>query len=151
MCECLLCGRKLKAKKSIEREEGPYGPTCYRIYKNMQKVQKNDINSEILKNIQEENKFLKMEITRIQMQLRTIKTNPGNFRSTEDPIERIKREEKRPEQKLNEGSMIAVMGELKSIFDSMDNIRSILEKPTEFSTLNPPKDIYSNTPKDMYS
>lgn len=132
MINCKLCGRPLTSQESIKRG---YGATCYRIHMNTQKLQKTDDFFEQIENIKTENTFLKMEIKMIKSQLKLIQTNTY---TREEPIERIKREERKVEQKPMVNKMVEVMNTLREKFkimhEAMGDVRSILDKHEEYET-----------------
>ncbi|MFW9772953.1 MAG: DUF6011 domain-containing protein [Candidatus Heimdallarchaeota archaeon] len=114
---CKRCGRVLKSAKSIELG---YGPTCYKIIN----LQDNPIN------VQEEIKFLKMEIKLVKNIMRELRTN--NFTSCQNsPIIKIRKEEKRPEREINKGQMIEVIQELKTCFQTCDGDVKNLLRPIQ--------------------
>jgi hypothetical protein len=117
---CKRCGRVLKSIKSIKLG---YGPTCYRIIK----FHDNRVN------IQEEIKFLKIEIKTLKKTVRELRTN--KFTSYQSPpIERIKIEERSPERNINKGKMTEVIQELKSRFQNCNgDVRSLL-KPIQIES-----------------
>ncbi|MFX1406861.1 MAG: DUF6011 domain-containing protein [Promethearchaeota archaeon] len=117
---CKRCGRVLKSPKSIKLG---YGPTCYRIIK----FHDNPLN------IQEEIKFLKLEINMLKKALRELKSN--NFTPNQDsPILRIRKEETGSERDVNKNQMKAVIQELKSQFQNCNgDVRSLL-KPIQIES-----------------
>lgn len=117
---CKRCGRVLKSAKSIKLG---YGPTCYRITK----FHDNPLN------IQEEIKFLKLEINMLKKALRELKSN--NFSPhQESPILRIRKEERSPEIDAKKNQMIQVIQELKIQFQNCNgDVRSLL-KPIQIET-----------------
>lgn len=108
MCKCKRCGRALKSIESVKRG---YGATCYRIFKLQEKPEpevKPEVNSEIA--------FLKLEIKTLKRMFRNIQ-----IKGTIEPIERIKRDDHRPERDSNKGNFAGVMTEMKSIFKLQEN------------------------------
>ncbi|MFX0081584.1 MAG: DUF6011 domain-containing protein [Candidatus Hodarchaeota archaeon] len=119
---CKRCGRVLKSTKSIKLG---YGPTCYRI----SKFHDNAINI----NIEEEIKFLKIEIKMLKKIIRDIKAN--NFTSNQSiPILRIKKEHSNLEKNRNKSQMIEVIQELKNLFQNCNGDIKNLLKPTQIET-----------------
>ena len=114
---CKRCGKVLKAARSVELG---YGPTCYKKIKN----QDNNIN------LEEEVKFLKIEIKTLKKLLNELRVN--QVLPTEDsPIIRIeKRIENRvkdPVRDVKRHQMREVLQELKSTFQACNgNIKSLL-------------------------
>ncbi|MFX0027078.1 MAG: DUF6011 domain-containing protein [Candidatus Hermodarchaeota archaeon] len=117
---CKRCGRVLKAARSIELG---YGPTCYKIIK----FQENPIN------IEEEIKFLKIEINMVKRIIRELKTNKFTSYQTV-PIIKIRKEEERPERDINRGQMIEVIQELKTCFKNCNGDVKSLLKPIQIET-----------------
>ncbi|MFX1590131.1 MAG: DUF6011 domain-containing protein [Promethearchaeota archaeon] len=114
---CKRCGRVLKAARSIKLG---YGPTCYKIIK----FQENPIN------IEEEIKFLKIEINMVKRIIRELKTNKFTSNQTL-PIIKIRKEEERPERDTNRGQMIEVIQELKTCFENCNGDVKSLLKPIQ--------------------
>jgi len=108
---CKRCGRALRSQESIKRG---YGPKCFKITqlqdKNQDKNQDKKITSEI--------DFLKCEINMIKRQLK--QSQHKIFAHESRPIERIKKEEKRPERNFNMVNFSTVINELKTIFTQGD-------------------------------
>jgi hypothetical protein len=126
MCKCKRCGRVLKSPESIERG---YGKTCYRIVQ-FQESTKPEVKTEINQEIA----FLKLEIKTLKRMFKQIQ-----IKGTIEPIERIKRDDHRPERDSNKGNFAGVMKEMKSIFKLQENfhytnilkpeIRECIESP----------------------
>jgi transcription elongation factor Elf1 len=111
---CKRCGRELKSAKSIKLG---YGPTCYRIIK----FHDNPIN------IQEEIKFLKIEINLLKKVIRELKSNKSISYQT-SPIIKIRNQENHLERDVNKGNMKEVIHELKSCFQNCNgDVRSLLK------------------------
>jgi len=126
---CKRCGRKLTSAKSIKLG---YGPTCYRKI-TLQKSSQVNSNK-----IEEELKFLKIELKMVKKTLRELRANPiqstGVRFSQSSPIVRIRREESRPERDVNKGRMTKVIQELKACFQNCNgDVRSLL-KPAQMDT-----------------
>ncbi len=117
---CKRCGRVLKAARSIKLG---YGPTCYNIIK----FQESPIN------IEEEIKFLKIEINLVKRIIRELKTNKYTSYQTL-PIIKIRKEEERPERDINRGQMTEVIQELKACFESCNGDVKSLLKPIQMET-----------------
>ncbi|MFX1243055.1 MAG: DUF6011 domain-containing protein [Promethearchaeota archaeon] len=112
---CKRCGRVLKSARSIKLG---YGPTCYRIVKSHDKPI----------NIQEEIKFLKIEINMLKKIIRELKPNMGiSYQAI--PIMRIRNEEKNLERDINKVQMKEVIQELKSCFQNCNGDIKNLLKP----------------------
>jgi len=111
---CKRCGRVLKSARSIKLG---YGPTCYRIIK----CQENPIN------IEEEIKFLKIEINMVKRTIRELKTNKATSCQT-FPILKMRKEESHPERDTSKGQMIEVIQELKTCFQNCNgDVKSLLK------------------------
>ncbi|MFX0038347.1 MAG: DUF6011 domain-containing protein [Promethearchaeota archaeon] len=111
---CKRCGRVLKSVKSIKLG---YGPTCYRIVK----FHDNPIN------IQEEIKFLKIEINMLKKVIRELKPNKGIPYQT-SPIIKIRNEETNLERDINKVQMKEVIQELKNCFQNCNgDVKSLLK------------------------
>ncbi|MFW9828983.1 MAG: DUF6011 domain-containing protein [Candidatus Thorarchaeota archaeon] len=111
---CKRCGRVLKSAKSIKLG---YGPTCYRIVKFHDKPI----------NIQEEIKFLKIEINMLKKILRELKPNKDISYQT-FPIINKRKEERNLERDINKVQMNEVIQELKSCFQNCNgDIKSLLK------------------------
>ncbi|NHJ20199.1 MAG: hypothetical protein EAX91_04585 [Candidatus Lokiarchaeota archaeon] len=111
---CKRCGRVLKSAKSIKLG---YGPTCYRIIK----FHDNPIN------IQEEIKFLKIEINLLKKVIRELKSNKSISYQT-SPIIKIRNQENYLERDVNKGHMKEVIQELKSCFQNCNgDVKSLLQ------------------------
>jgi len=114
---CKRCGRVLKSAKSIKLG---YGPTCYKIIK----FHNNSIN------IQEEIKFLKIEIKTLKKAIRELKFN--NFTTNQtSPIIKIRKEERSSERDINKGQMMEVIQELKCSFQNCNGDVKSLLKPIQ--------------------
>lgn len=115
---CKRCGRILRNKVSIARG---YGPTCYRLSQQneMERGNISDIK------IKSELDFLKCEIKMLKRLLKQAKCNSIHNNNISDPIERIKRDEHRPERNESKIAMSNVIGELKSLFKN-GNYRDLL-------------------------
>ena len=124
---CKRCGRELTSPKSIKLG---YGATCYRIVQ-LQKVEKPEAEPEFSQEIA----FLRCEIKTLKRMFRNIQTN-GSI----DSIERINRDNRRPEREPQKINMFVVIKELKVVFEG--DFRSRLEKVPE-SFLNH-ESIYNN-------
>ncbi|MFX0004628.1 MAG: DUF6011 domain-containing protein [Candidatus Hodarchaeota archaeon] len=111
---CKRCGRVLKSAKSIKLG---YGPTCYRIVK----FHDNPIN------IQEEIKFLKIEINMLKKIIRELKFNKiTSYQAS--PIIKIRNEARNLESDINKGQMKEVIQELKNCFQNCNgDIKSLLK------------------------
>jgi hypothetical protein len=117
---CKRCGRVLKSAKSIKLG---YGPTCYRI----SKFHDDPVN------VNEEIKFLKIEIKMLKKTLRELKVN--EFSTYQTPIiERIKKQERSTETDTNKGQMTKVIQELKSRFQNCNGDVKNLLKPIPIET-----------------
>ncbi len=126
---CKRCGRKLTSAKSIKLG---YGPTCYKKITIQESLQV-DSNK-----IEEELKFLKIELKMVKKTLRELRTNPIQsnevISSQASPIVRIRREESRPERDASKGRMREVIQELKACFQNCNgDVRSLL-KPAQMDT-----------------
>lgn len=110
---CKRCGRVLKATRSIKLG---YGPTCYNKIKN----QENHVN------LEEEVRFLKIEIKTLKKLLNELRVN--QVISTEvSPIKRIRSEVRVQENDDRKCQMREVLLELKSRFQSCDgDIKNML-------------------------
>ena len=114
---CKRCGRILKSAKSIKLG---YGPTCYRIIK----FHDNPIN------IQEEIKFLKIEINLLKKVIRELKSNKSiSYQTT--PIIKIRNQEDHLERDVNKGQMKEVILELKRSFQNCNGDVKSLLKPID--------------------
>ncbi|MFX1378551.1 MAG: DUF6011 domain-containing protein [Promethearchaeota archaeon] len=111
---CKRCGRVLKSAKSIKLG---YGPTCYRIVK----FHDNPIN------IEEEIKFLKIEINMLKKVVRDLKSNKLiSYQGS--PIIKIRNEESKLERDINKGQMKEVIQELKNCFQNCNgDVKSLLK------------------------
>jgi hypothetical protein len=111
---CKRCGRVLKSAKSIKLG---YGPTCHRIVK----FHDNSIN------IQEEIKFLKIEINTLKKVIRELKPNKIiSYQAS--PIIKIRNEERNLERDINKGQMKEVIQELKNCFQNCNgDVKSLLK------------------------
>ena len=112
---CKRCGRVLTSAKSIKLG---YGPTCYRIVK----FHDNPIN------IEEEIKFLKLEINMLKRVIRELKPNKIiSYQAT--PIIKIRNEERNVETDINKGQMKEVIQELKNFFQSCNgDVKSLFSE-----------------------
>jgi hypothetical protein len=125
---CKRCGRALKAAKSIKLG---YGPTCYR----KKKLDESSLT------LEEELKFLKIEIKMLKKIIRELKahvidTNISNSNiikannfipSQQIPIVRSIKEESRPKRNIGKGDMREVIQELKACFQKCNgDVRSLL-------------------------
>ncbi|MFX0105335.1 MAG: DUF6011 domain-containing protein [Candidatus Hodarchaeota archaeon] len=111
---CKRCGRVLKSAKSIKLG---YGPTCYRIVK----FHGNPIN------IQEEIKFLKIEINMLKKVIRELKLNK-HISYQASPIIKIRNEERNLERDIYQGQMKEVIKELKNSFQNCNgDVKSLLK------------------------
>ena len=110
---CKRCGRVLKATKSIKLG---YGPTCYKMIKNQ------DYNI----NLEEEVKFLKIEIKTLKKLLNELRLN--QVLSTEgSPIVRIRNELENPLRDVKKDHMKEVLRELKNKFQGCNgDIKTLL-------------------------
>ena len=110
---CKRCGRVLKANKSIKLG---YGPTCYKMIKNKD----NNIN------LEEEVKFLKIEIKTLKKLLNELRV-PQVISTKGPPIVRIRNELKDPVRDVKKDHMKEVLRELKDKFQGCDgDIKSLL-------------------------
>jgi hypothetical protein len=110
---CKRCGKVLKAARSIELG---YGPTCYKIIKN----QDNSIN------LEEEVKFLKIEIKTLKKLLNELRVNQV-ISSEDSPIIRIRDEIEDPRRDIKKDYMKEVLRELKDKFQGCNgDIKSLL-------------------------
>ena len=114
---CKRCGRVLKSAKSIKLG---YGPTCYRIVK----FHDNPIN------IEEEIKFLKIEINMLKKVIRELKSNK-HISHQDSPIIKIRNEVKNLERDINRGQMKEVIQELKNCFQNCKGDVRTLLKPIQ--------------------
>jgi hypothetical protein len=125
---CKRCGRELKAAESIKLG---YGPTCYR----KKKLFKSSLT------LEEELKFLKIEIKMLKRIIRELTVNITNANiiksniikdynfipSQQVPIVNIIKEESRPKRDTCKGDMREVIQELKVCFQKCNgDVRSIL-------------------------
>jgi hypothetical protein len=117
---CRRCGRVLKSEKSIKLG---YGPTCYRIRTNHD----NPIN------IEEEIKFLKLEIKTLKNFMRELKAEKIPSSQT-SPIPNIRKDEKNPERDANKDNLAEVIQELKRCFQSCNGEVKRLLKPIQIET-----------------
>ncbi len=132
---CKRCGRALKAAKSIKLG---YGPTCYR----KKKLDESSLT------LEEELKFLKIEIKMLKKIIRELKAHiidasiiksniikANNFiPSQQIPMVRIIKEESRPKRDTDKGDMREVIQELKVCFQKCNgDVRSILS-PIQMDT-----------------
>ncbi|UCD00386.1 MAG: hypothetical protein JSV23_05700 [Promethearchaeota archaeon] len=114
---CKRCGRVLKSSKSIKLG---YGPTCYRIVK----FHDNSIN------IQDEIKFLKIEINMLKKVIRELKSNKS-IPYQASPIIKIRNKERNLERDINKGQMKEVIQELKNCFQNCNGDVKSLLKPID--------------------
>ena len=117
---CKRCGRVLKSPKSIKLG---YGPTCYRLIK----LHDNPLN------IQEEIKFLKVEMNMLKKILRELKADRTTSYHTA-PIIDIKKEESSSGRDVNKYQMIEVIQELKNCFQVCNGDVKRLLKPIQIET-----------------
>jgi hypothetical protein len=132
---CKRCGKALKAAKSIKLG---YGPTCYR----KKKLEEDPLM------VEEELKFLKVEIKMLKRIIRELKANvidaniinsniikANNFiPSPQTPIKNIIKVESRPNMGIGKRDMREVIQELKTCFQNCNgDIRSILS-PIQMDT-----------------
>ena len=132
---CKRCGRALKAAKSIKLG---YGPTCYR----KKKLDESSLT------LEEELKFLKIEIKMLKKIIRELKAHiidasiiksniieAHNFiPSQQIPMVRIIKEESRPKRNTDKGDMREVIQELKACFQKCNgDVRSLLS-PIQMDT-----------------
>jgi hypothetical protein len=111
---CKRCGRVLKSDRSIKLG---YGPTCYKIVKAHDKPI----------NIQDEIKFLKIEINMLKKIIRELKPNKG-ISNQAIPMIKVRNEERNLERDINKGQMKEVIQELKSCFQNCNgDIKSLLK------------------------
>ena len=110
---CKRCGKVLKAARSIKLG---YGPTCYKLIKN----QDNNFN------LEEEVKFLKIEVKTLKKLLNELRVN--QVISTEiSPIVRIRNEIEDPMRAIKKDHMREVLKELKNSFQECNgDIKSLL-------------------------
>lgn len=125
---CKRCGRTLTSPESIKRG---YGPRCFKI---AHLQEKNQEQNQELEEIQEEKitteiDFLKCEINMIKRQLKQAQYRPIVHEAR--PIERIKREEQRPEKNINMTNFSTVINELKTIFTQGDPKKMLIHIPKE--------------------
>jgi len=133
---CKRCGRALTSPESIKRG---YGPRCFKI---TQLQEKNIVQSQELiqkpQNKKDEKEeqvitseidFLKCEINMIKRQLKQAQYRPIIHESR--PIERIKREEQRPERNIHMSNFSTVINELKTIFTEGDPKKLLVHIPKE--------------------
>jgi len=136
---CKRCGRTLRSQESIKRG---YGPKCFKITQLQEINKEQEIIIDEEKNTIDEPKiiseeqtisseidFLKCEINMIKRQLRQAQYKPIIHESR--PIERIKREEHRPERNINMTNFSTVINELKTIFTQGDPKRMLIHIPKE--------------------
>ena len=110
---CKRCGKVLKAARSVELG---YGPTCYKKIKN----QDNKIN------LEEEVKFLKIEIKTLKKLLNELRVNQV-ISSEVSPIVRIREEIEDPVRDIKRDHMKEVLRELKNRFQGCNgDIKSLL-------------------------
>ena len=124
---CKRCGRELTSPKSIELG---YGETCYRIIR-LQKAQNSDTdvktNDKIIELTRKvSNLTLKMSV--MERQLNKLKEN-GVVVYNNEPVERIGRDNRRPEREPQKINMFVVIQELKVVFNG--DFKSRLEKVPE--------------------
>ena len=112
---CKRCGRVLKSDRSIKLG---YGPTCYKIVKSHDKPI----------NIQDEIKFLKIEINMLKKIIRELKPNNG-ISNQAIPIVKVRNKERNLERDINKGQMKEVIQELKSCFQNCNGDIKNLLKP----------------------
>ncbi|MFX1274671.1 MAG: DUF6011 domain-containing protein [Promethearchaeota archaeon] len=115
---CKRCGRALRSQESIKRG---YGPKCFKITQLQEKTQETKITSEI--------DFLKCEINMIKRQLRQSQNNIIVHKA--QPIEKINRDEHRPERNLNKANFSVVIKELKDMFTQGDPRKMLMHVPRE--------------------
>lgn len=107
MKEITRCKRCKAILTNLESIKQGYGKTCYRITQ-LQKLEDNNQN-----NYNTEISFLKCEINMLKRMVTQIRTTGvKNLKG----IERIKRNDVRPEQDINKGSLSLVVKELKVFF-----------------------------------
>lgn len=114
---CKRCGRGLKSAKSIKLG---YGPICYK------KINSHDNSI----NIEEEIKFLKIEIKMLKNLIREFKANKIMSPQT-SPIIRIRTQETTPEREVNRIQMREVIQELKNCFQNCNGDVKSLLKPIQ--------------------
>ena len=136
---CKRCGRALTSPESIKRG---YGPKCFKITQLQEKSQEVKIQNEVQKieiseqkntpkehMITSEIDFLKCEINMIKRQLK--QAQYGTIVHESRPIERIRREEHRPERNVNMTNFSTVINELKTIFTQGDPKKMLIHVPKE--------------------
>ncbi|MFX1448211.1 MAG: hypothetical protein ACFFCG_08735, partial [Promethearchaeota archaeon] len=109
-----------------------YGPTCYKKITLQESLHENS------NKIEEELKFLKIELKMVKKTLRELKANPiqsnGFTSSQASPIVRIKKEENQLERDASKGYMREVIQELKACFQNCNgDVKSML-KPVQIDT-----------------
>lgn len=115
---CKRCGRPLRSQDSIKRG---YGPKCFKIIHIEGKIQEEKITNEI--------DFLKCEINMIKRQLK--QSQHATIVHESRPIERIKKNENRPEKNPSMENFSTVINELKTIFNQGDPKRMLIRVPKE--------------------
>jgi len=136
---CKRCGRTLRSQESIKRG---YGPKCFKITQLQETTQEKKIIIDEQKithdeqkiiyedqNISSEIDFLKCEINMIKRQLK--QTQYKSIAHESRPIERIRREEHRPERNINMTNFSTVINELKTIFTQGDPKKLLIHVPKE--------------------
>lgn len=110
----------MKSARSIKLG---YGPTCYRI----KTLNENPVN------IEEEIKFLKIEVKMVKKILKELRSSEFIPNQT-SPIIKIKKDESLPERENNRGQMREVIQELKTCFQNCNgDVRNLL-KPIQIET-----------------
>lgn len=142
MTNCKRCGKELKSPKSIKLG---YGRICHRIITLQESkieipseiAEFNDVieliddnnsnirieNTEMLDEVLNAVRFLKCEIKMMKMQMKSMKQN-GIVK--QDAIERIIRDEERPERNNNMSNMANVRKEFEELVSNVSEIRFLL-------------------------
>lgn len=113
MCKCKRCGRILKNPESVKLG---YGKTCYRIVQLQETIE-----PEVKPEVNQEIAFLKIEIKTLKRMFKQIQ-----IKGTIEPIERIKRDDHRPERDSNKGNFAGVMKEMKEMFSKIESVYELL-------------------------
>ncbi|MFX1399023.1 MAG: DUF6011 domain-containing protein [Promethearchaeota archaeon] len=115
---CKRCGKILTSQESIERG---YGPRCFKIVHLQANSRESKLETEV--------NFLKCEINMIKRQLKQAQ-NYSQYQNI-NPIERIQKEEDRPERDSNKINFNVVIKELKVIFNRGNPRENLVHIPEE--------------------
>ena len=116
---CERCGKELTSKKSIEREEGPYGPTCFRII-SLQKqepiVEQSGLVSAVVTDLLERVRKIELDNRFMKHQLKH-----QHFSVTTNPDANLEWQIKPEIQKVIdvfEGKFVSIIKDLKEVIET---------------------------------